>query len=85
MSGVPSRNTCQPGLWFDRQLQECRPSEEVDCSLQTMPTSPTPSTTDISQEGVCRAARNGTYVQNSQDCGSFFVSFVKSLEFETVP
>lgn len=78
VQGVGFPNICTPGQWFDRDLLICRPSEEVDCSLQTLPTAEGESTTtDSSPAGLCRDARNGTYVGNRMACGEFFVSLIK--------
>lgn len=61
---------------FHEESQECRPQDEVNCSASPIPTAPTipPTTTDSSPAGLCREARNGTYVRNRMSCGEFFVS-----------
>lgn len=80
VNGVGYEGTCQPNMWFDRTALECRPSDEVDCSLQTMPTTTEIiTTTDNSPLALCRAAANNTYVMHSMACGEYFVKETSSF------
>lgn len=70
----PTPVVCVDGYWFDRELQYCRPIDEVNCTLSTMAPTQPPTTTETTPFTLCQEARNGTYVANRMACGEFFVS-----------
>ena len=82
VNGNAYPNTCQTGFWFDRVLRLCRPQDEVECTLSTLPTTTEIiTTTDNSPIGRCRQAANGTYVSNFMACGEFFVRILNRPSF----
>lgn len=73
------------GFHFDPESRECRPREEVNCDLATLPTTTESSTTvDSSPTGMCRMARNTTFVRNVMAWFVTFFLFLRKIHSVTI-